>query len=424
MIQPLAFRVRPSNIKDIIGQVDLVGPNGFLTNSIKENLLISFILFGEPGCGKTTIAEAYAKSMEIEFVKINAVTTNKKELEETIEKAKRNKPAPTIVIIDEIHRLNKDKQDILLPFVEDGTIYLIGATTSNPYISINKAIRSRCHLLEVKKLTIDEIVFGLKRAIENPHGFNSKLLIDEESLKYIASSSNGDFRFALNYLEILDITYKNQKITFEMSKKVLRVPNFSSDKDDDDHYDAVSALQKSIRGKDVNAALYYAARLLIVNDLDSLTRRLLVTAYEDIGIANPQACMRTKIAIDSAYQVGLPEAIIPLSVAIVDLCLSPHSKAAEISMQNAMELANKMPLPVMDYLRLTPINVSEDDKYPYDKPKLWEHLQYLPNLIKDALIFTPNNEASSTYEKFLNENYKNLMKTVRSNNLKELKKKY
>lgn len=422
MNKPLAFRIRPENLSQIIGQKDLIGEHGFLSNSVKKNIPISFILFGPPGTGKTTIAEAYAKSLNAHIIKLNAVTSNKKEIEEAINEAKFYDP--TIVIIDEIHRINKDKQDILLPFVEDGTIYLIGATTANPYISINRAIRSRVHLLEVKVLSKEEIVKGLKNAILDPRGFDNKLDIDEESLEYIASSSGGDFRFALNYLEILSLSYENQKITLEMTKKVLKVSNYLTDKDDDMHYDNVSALQKSIRGSDVNAALYYAARILLANDLQSLTRRLLVTAYEDIGIANPQACMRTKIAIESAEYVGLPEAVIPISVAIVDLCLSPKSKVACTSYYSAEELARKMPLPVMDYLKYTPVNVQEEDKYPYDMPKVWPHLQYLPEIIKNAKFYMANENTSSSYEKALNENYKKIETVLRSSNLRELKKKY
>lgn len=422
MNKPLAFRIRPENLSQIIGQKDLIGEHGFLSNSVKKNIPISFILFGPPGTGKTTIAEAYAKSLNAHIIKLNAVTSNKKEIEEAINEAKFYDP--TIVIIDEIHRINKDKQDILLPFVEDGTIYLIGATTANPYISINRAIRSRVHLLEVKVLSKEEIVEGLKNAILDPRGFDNKLDIDEESLEYIASSSGGDFRFALNYLEILSLSYENQKITLEMTKKVLKVSNYLTDKDDDMHYDNVSALQKSIRGSDVNAALYYAARILLANDLQSLTRRLLVTAYEDIGIANPQACMRTKIAIESAEYVGLPEAVIPISVAIVDLCLSPKSKVACTSYYSAEELARKMPLPVMDYLKYTPVNVQEEDKYPYDMPKVWPHLQYLPEIIKNAKFYMANENTSSSYEKALNENYKKIESVLRSSNLRELKKKY
>lgn len=419
MLKPLAFRIRPTKIDDVIGQKDILGENGILTNSIKEKLPISFILFGVPGSGKTTIAECYANSLGVHSIKINAVSSNKSEIESCIKEAKMFHP--TILIIDEVHRLNKDKQDILLPYIEDGTIYLIGATTANPYIAINKAIRSRCHLLEVKRLDENDIYSGLKRAISNKDGFDNKLNVDDDSLKYIAKISNGDFRFALNFLEILDLTYKNQNIDLEMTKSINKVPNLAMDKDEDDHYNAVSALQKSIRGSDVDAAIYYLAKLCTVNDLESIARRLLVTAYEDVGLANPGACMRCKIAIDSALQVGLPEAVIPLSVTVIELALSPKSKAANNAISNAMELVNSRPLEVMDYLKYTPVNVQEEDKYPYDRPDLWDKIQYLPELIKNYKFYFP--EDKSTFEKALNDNYRKLSSVKRSSNLRELKKK-
>ena len=419
MNRPLAFRMRPSKLDDIIGQEDLVGPNGFLRKSVDNKTPISFILFGEPGTGKTTIAECYANEIGAKFFKINATSSNKKDLVDAINESK-NYECP-ILIIDEIHRLNKDKQDILLPALEDGTVYLIGATTANPYISINKAIRSRCHLLEVKKLTLEQLQVGLKKAITSSKGLNGQIKIDEEAINYIARQSNGDFRFALNYLEIVDITYKNEEINLEKVKKVIKVPNSSLDNEENGHYDAVSALQKSIRGSDVNAAIFYASRLLAAGDLDSLARRLLVTAYEDIGIANPQACMRTKIAIESAYEVGLPEAIIPISVAIVDLALSPKSKAAYLAMAKAMEINADLPIDVLDYLRYTPVNVSEDEKYPYDMPEVWPHLQYLPDIIKNTKFFIINPKAESSYEKFLNEQYKKYLSMIKSKDIKKMK---
>ncbi len=418
MRAPLAFRIRPTTLSEIIGQKHLVGKYGFLTNSVKEKLPVSFILYGDPGTGKTTIAEAYAHDLNAPYLKLNAVNTNKKELEEAISKAQAN--PPLLLIIDEVHRINKDKQDILLPHIEDGTICLIGATTANPYFSINKAIRSRCHLLEVKKLNEANIITGLKGALSNPNGLpNTK--IDDESLKYIASSSNGDFRFALNYLEILDITYKDQKIDLEKTKAINKIPNLQNDANEDDHYNAVSALQKSIRGSDVDAALYYLGRLIITNDMESICRRLLVTAYEDVGLANPNAVMRTKIAIDSARELGFPEARIPLADAVIDLALSPKSKAGCISIDNALSLIEDKPLDVLDYLKFTPVNVKDIDKYPYDRPDLWAKMQYLPEQIKDAQIYEP--DYSSQYEKALNENYKKLKSIKRSSNLRALKSK-
>lgn len=421
MLKPLAFRVRPKKIEDVIGQDHLVGPNGFLRNSIEKKIPLSFILFGEPGTGKTTIAECYASSFGADYKVLNAVTSNKKDLVDAIEESKKSEIY--ILIIDEIHRLNKDKQDILLPAVEEGLVFLIGATTANPYISINKAIRSRCHLLEVKRLSADDVILGLKRAIKDKNGLNGALKISDEALTFIAKQSNGDFRFALNYLEVLQINNSNKEIGLSEVKEIIRVPNSSIDNDENGHYDAVSAMQKSIRGSDVNAALYYAARLLNAGDLESLTRRLLVTAYEDIGIANPQACMRTKIAIESAYEVGLPEAVIPLSVAIVDLALSPKSKVACQGMYSAMSSNEEMPLDVLDYLRYTPVNVQEEDKYPYDRPDLWQYMQYLPELIKNVEFFEMNKEPSSSYEKFLYDQYNKFKSNIRSSNLRGLKSK-
>ena len=419
MQQPLAFRIRPNSIEEIIGQEHLIGKNSILYNSIKEKIPLSFILYGTPGTGKTTIAIAYASSIHLPYISLNAVTSNKKDLEDAINLAKKN--PPYILIIDEVHRINKDKQDILLPFIEDGTIYLIGATTANPYISINKAIRSRTHLLEVKKLSYDEIVLGLKNAISNPNGLNNSIKVDDEILTYIAKSSNGDFRFALNYLEIISLSFKNEEITLDKVKSIVKVSNIQLDKNEDDHYNAVSALQKSIRGSDVNASLYYLARLCAANDLDSIARRLLVTAYEDIGLANPNLCVRTKIAIDSAKEVGFPEAVIPLGDVVIELALSPKSKAGANSIHYAMDLVQSNPLDVLDYLKLTPVNTLDIDKYPYNRPDLWVKMQYLPELIKNIKIYQPS--FNSQYEKVLNENYKKLLEVNRSSNLRELKSK-
>ena len=417
MQQPLAFRIRPNSIEEIIGQEHLIGKNSILYNSIKEKIPLSFILYGTPGTGKTTIATAYASSIHLPYISLNAVTSNKKDLEDAINLAKKN--PPYILIIDEVHRINKDKQDILLPFIEDGTMYLIGATTANPYISINKAIRSRTHLLEVKKLSYDEIVLGLKNAISSPKGLNNSIKVDDEILTYIAKSSNGDFRFALNYLEIISLSFKNEEITLDKVKSIVKVSNIQLDKNEDDHYNAVSALQKSIRGSDVNASLYYLARLCAANDLDSIARRLLVTAYEDIGLANPNLCMRTKIAIDSAKEVGFPEAVIPLGDVVIELALSPKSKAGANSIHYAMDLVQSNPLDVLDYLKLTPVNTLDVDKYPYDRPDLWVKMQYLPELIKNIKIYQPS--FNSQYEKVLNDNYKKLLEVNRSSNLRELK---
>ena len=419
MNAPLAYRLRPSKLDEIIGQHHLVGPNGFLTNCVETNTLVSIILYGQQGCGKTAIAEAFANSLNVHFSKLNAVTSNKKELEMALEEAKLY--SPTIIIMDEVHRLNKDKQDILLPYLESGVIYLSGATTANPYIAINPAIRSRCHLLEVKQLSNDDIKEGIQRAFTNRNGLPKGCLITDDALDIIAKMANGDMRFALNCIEICSLNGKRKEITKDTVLETHKVPNFISDKNSDAHYDAVSALQKSIRGSDVDAALYYLARLCASGDLESIERRLLVTAYEDIGLGNPNAVQRCATAIESAKKVGFPEASIPLGFAVVDLCLSPKARASCNAIENAIKLVNDKPLDVLEYLKYTPVSLLEEDKYPYDRPDLWEKIQYLPNLIRDFQFYQPNKNPSS-YERALNENYEKLHKINRSNNIKELKK--
>ena len=418
-LKPLAFNVRPNSIDEVIGQTHLLGKDGLLRKSIETKTVFNIIFFGPPGCGKTTIAEAYAKSMGVHYIKLNAVSDNKKKLEDAINEAKLYET--TYVIIDEVHRLNKDKQDILLPYIEDGTIYLIGMTTANPYLSINKAVRSRCQLLEIKPLSEDEIVLGLKRAISHKEGLNNRIKFKDEALHQIAKLTSGDLRYGLNYLEVISISFNKKEIDIDDVNEIMQVPNWQMDNNENEHYDSVSALQKSIRGSDVDAALYYLARLCISGDLESITRRLSVTAYEDVGLANPAAVDRVINACKVAESVGFPEAIIPLGFVVCDLALSPKSKQACLAIEKAMDYAKEHPMDVQDYLKLTPVNVKEEDKYPYDRPDLWAKIQYLPELIKDMKFFEPNKNPS-TYEKALNDNYAKLTSYKRSSDLAKLKK--
>ena len=387
MNEPLAFRVRPQTLSDVIGHQNLVGEQGILRRSVERKMPFSMILFGPPGTGKTTIARAYCKDLGIHFAMLNAVTTDKKEMEKTIGDCRLYQNA--VIVMDEVHRLDKAKQDLLLPYVEAGDFYLIGCTTANPYVSLNRAIRSRTRLLEVKPLTEEEVVAGLKRAIASP----------EQCL----------------------LQYGEEEVDQKMVEAIERVPNYMVDKDEEEHYDSVSGLQKSIRGSDVDAAFYYLARLIASGDLDSIKRRLLVIAYEDVGLGNPAAVMRCQLALDAVDKIGLPEAMIPLGFTVAELALSPKSRASCEAVEKAVEMAKTMPFVVPDYLRYTPVNLRDEDKYPYDRPDLWEKIQYLPESYKNVRFYVPNDNSLSNIEKALNQNYARLKAIKRSRDLATLK---
>lgn len=419
MNEPLAFRMRPTSINEIVGQQHLLGENKVIRRCIEQKRLFSMIFYGPPGCGKTTLAMVLANELQLPYRLFNAVTGNKKDLETIFNEAKYT--PGLVVIIDEVHRLNKDKQDLLLPHVENGLITLIGATTSNPLFAINPAIRSRTHLFEIKSNTTEDIRYALMNAIHSPKGLNDTVTITDNALQIIATHANGDIRYALNILEICALACVHGEINEDLVSQYSQFPNMSFDKGDDGHYDAISAFQKAIRGSDVDAALYYLGRLIMAGDMDSIERRLLVIAYEDIGLGNPAAVARVINAIDAAKRVGFPEGRIPLSVAIIDLCLSPKSKSAEAAIDNVMSELERQPLPVPDYLRYTPVNLSSDKKYPYDRPDLWNKIQYLPDKIAHVQFYHP--QLSGTYEQTLAKNYDKLKKQPRSNRLDILKKK-
>ena len=417
MQQPLSYRLRPETLDEFIGLDNLLSCNTFLKNCVKNKSLLSMIFYGAPGSGKTTLAIILANEIKERYRILNATTNNKKDLDIVFEEAKMY--GHLIVIIDEIHRLNKDKQDLLLSYVENGLITLIGMTTANPFHSINPAIRSRCHLIEFKVSDKENIKQVLLNALKSEKGLNNKYICDEEVIEKIANLSNGDIRYALNALEILSLSSENYHITIKDLKDNIRVPQYMIDKDEDGHYNAVSALQKSIRGSDVDAALYYLARLIAANDLDSIERRLPIIAYEDVGLANPQAVDRVFNAIEVAKKVGYPEAMIPLGFVVIDLALSPKSKNAYIATANAMEEVTKYPLPIPKYLEYTPVGLKEEEKYPYDRPDLWSKIQYMPEQIKNKKFLegTPH----SNYEKALYDNYEKLKQIKRSSKIKDLR---
>lgn len=420
MDRPLAYRMRPSKISEVLGQKDLVGENGFLTRCLANNTIVSMILYGPSGTGKTTIAKALAHDLKIETIAMNAVTTSKADMMKGFEKAKIY--FPTLVIMDEIHRLPKDKQDLLLPFIEDGDFFLCGTTTANPFISLNPAVRSRVHILETKPLTSDDIVIGLKRTVTSPNGLDSTRTFTDDALKLIANLSGGDLRFAYNLMETLALSFlKDHPITEDDVKSIRAVPNFLSDKNDDEHYDTVSGLQKSIRGSQVDAALFYMAKLLQGGDLEGLIRRLMVTAYEDVGLGNPQAVDRCYTACQVAKEVGMPEAIIPLGFTVVDLALSPKSKSSCLAIENAMESIEKHPEHVPEYLRLHPVGLKSDQTYPYDRPDLWSKIEYMPEGMENIHFYYP--WPSAKYERALMDMKKEFEKEKRSRNIAELRRK-
>lgn len=410
----LAYNMRPKSLNDILGQKHIIGDKGLFTKFIEKKHPMSVILYGPPGCGKTTLAMALAHDLDMPFRTFNASTGNKKEMDMIIEEAKLTNGL--FVIIDEIHRMNKMKQDNLLPYVESGLLIIVGCTTANPYHSINPAIRSRCQIVEVKPLTNEDIIEGLNKALQI--AYNNQYTCDEDVLKHIARLSSGDIRFAYNALELCTIISDNNHLSIEDAKKALVEANGQFDKDEDQYYDTLSGLQKSIRGSDPNGAMYYLAKLIEYNDIDSLERRVLVCAYEDIGLANPNACMRTVMAFQAAKTVGFPEARIPIASAIIDLCLSPKSRSSEGAINAALESLQNRSLPAPEYLRLTPVGLEEDERYNYERPELWEYIQYLPDEIANKQFYIP--WMTSQYEKALAENYRRILKHGRTNDIKKL----
>lgn len=416
MAKTLAYRMRPSSLKDILGQKHIIGEQALFSQFVKKKHPMSTILYGPPGCGKTTLASALANDLEIPYRIFNASTGNKKEMDMIIEEAKLS--GELFVIIDEVHRLNKDKQDHLLPHIESGLLVIAGCTTANPYHSINPAIRSRCQIIEVNPLSEEDIIEGLQHSLSSLQGLNNEYTVEDGVLAYIAKLSSGDIRYAYNCLETATILTNDSVITLDMVKKSIHKANAQYDKDEDQYYDTLSGLQKSIRGSDPNGAMYYLAKLIEANDIESLERRVITTAYEDIGLANPSACMRTVIAFQAAKIIGFPEARIPLASAIIDLCLSPKSKSSEAAIDAALASLAKHPYKAPSYLRLTPVGLKEDEKYNYNRPELWEYIQYLPDPIKKEQFYIP--WMTSNYEKALAENYRRLLKHGRTNNMKEL----
>lgn len=387
----LADKLRPQTLDDIIGQEHLVGPNKIIRNLVNNNHLVSMILYGKPGIGKTSIAFAIANTINKPYRMLNATINNKQDFDIVIEEAKMN--GEMIIIMDEIHRLNKDKQDLLLPYIENGLITLIGMTTSNPYHKINPAIRSRCQIFELKELTIDNIKTGIKRAAKHL----KDITLDDDALNTIARLCSGDLRSAINLLEVAYYGTSDHHVTIEAVTNVNSKAIFFADANEDGHYDVLSGLQKSIRGSDVDASLHYLARLIEEGDLDSIYRRLSVIAYEDIGLANPGIGPKVMAAIHAAELVGLPEARIPLGTIVTEMALSPKSNSAHVALDLALsDIENGTTGNLPEHIKTN----SPLYKYPHDYPNSWVKQQYLPDNIKNKKYYQPKN---NKYEMNINK---------------------
>lgn len=405
MSKPLALKLAPNSLSDVIGQRHLIGKDKILSNLVKNKKLFSMIFYGKPGIGKTSIANALVNDLGVRYRFLNATINSKKDLDIVIEEAKMY--GEIVLIMDEIHRLNKDKQDILLPQLESGLITLIGMTTSNPYHAINPAIRSRCQLFEFIELDTNDIIYGLKKAIK--HSDLAGIKIDDKSIELIAKLSGNDLRYAYNLLEIAYYSSNNKVVDEKRIKSINNRPVFFSDKNGDGHYDVLSGLQKSIRGSDVNAALHYLGRLVMEGDLQSIYRRLSVIAYEDIGLANPAIGPRLDAAINACERVGLPEGRIPLGTIVCEMALSPKSNTAHIAFDAAIadiEAGNTGNLPA---------HIKADSptyKYPHDYPGAYVVQQYLPDKIKNRKYYIPKDIG---YERQIKEIYERLEKLKRQN---------
>lgn len=411
---PLASRLRPRTLDEVVGQQHIIGKDKLLYRAIKADKLGSVIFYGPPGTGKTTLARVIANTTQADFKQINATVAGKKDMEEVVTEAKNNMGMygrRTILFVDEIHRFNKGQQDYLLPFVEDGTLTLIGATTENPYFEVNGALLSRSRIFELKPLEKDDIKQLIYRAVtDSERGMGTyRVKIEEDAADFLADTANGDARAALNAVELGVLTTERSEdglihIDLAAAQECIQKRAVRYDKDGDNHYDTISAFIKSMRGSDPDAAVYYLARMLYAGeDIKFIARRIMICASEDVGNADPQALNVAVSAALAAERIGLPEAQIILSQAASYVACAPKSNAAYVAIQNAMEnvkTTRTMPVPVhlqdRHYKGAAKLGHGEGYKYAHDYPKHYVKQQYLPDGMEGTVFYEPSDNG---YEK-------------------------
>ena len=411
---PLASRMRPTTLDEVVGQKHIIGKDKLLYRAIRADQLGSIIFYGPPGTGKTTLAKVIANTTQADFKQINATVAGKKDMEEVVTEAKNNMGMygrRTILFVDEIHRFNKGQQDYLLPFVEDGTLTLIGATTENPYFEVNGALLSRSRIFELKPLEKDDIKQLIYRAVtDSERGMGTyRVKIEEDAADFLADTANGDARAALNAVELGVLTTERSEdglihIDLAAAQECIQKRAVRYDKDGDNHYDTISAFIKSMRGSDPDAAVYYLARMLYAGeDIKFIARRIMICASEDVGNADPQALNVAVSAALAAERIGLPEAQIILSQAASYVACAPKSNAAYVAIQNAMEnvkTTRTMPVPVhlqdRHYKGAAKLGHGEGYKYAHDYPKHYVKQQYLPDGMEGTVFYEPSDNG---YEK-------------------------
>ena len=399
-MKPLAYRIRPKVFSDIVGQDHLVGEKGVITKMLSQNKIFSMILYGPAGCGKTSIASIIEDMFSLSSYNFNASCDSKAKLKEITDSSKYHET--TICVIDEIHRMKKDTQDFLLPFVESGAITIIGLTTENPYRSINPAIRSRCHIYRMNEIKQEDIIKLLKKTIKDEN-MNE---MSDDILEYISVASSCEIRTALNMLEISSMIDKDE-LNLDNVKALIGKKAFLIDEKGENYYDVASAMIKSIRGSDPDAALHYLARLLKTEDLEFITRRLLCSTYEDIGLGNPNVGPRVYAACQAALSLGLPEARLPLAYAIVDLATSPKSNSTYLGINEALaDLDNLTSMQIPPHILNKELKSGKYEyKYPHDYPRGYVKQQYMPDELLGKKYYRPKDTGSyeRSIEKFMKE---------------------